>query len=188
MERDPIFYRRPSEDERKRNTQTLGRLAGRLVRKFHNSEIEDITAAETIDIETVLLLHKFQIAFIAGVTSPHCYVGKEYQMYQRSIGTIGPIFESLGLAERLQGSVLGWTPTKKLERIISARLRLQKFSSGDINKVNKAIIRAVLEVAHMSRFIAKVLSSQNVKKDRTGSWKLTPELQQLLISTSVKRH
>jgi hypothetical protein len=168
MERDSIFYRRPSEDERKSNTKTLRRLAGRLARKFDKNEIEDITAAETIDIETVLLLHRFQIAFIAGVTSPHCYVGKEYQTYQRSIGTIGPTFESLGLAESLQGSVLGWTPTKKLERIISAQLRLQKFSSGDINKVNKAMIRVVLEVARVSRFMVKVLSSQDVKKDRTG--------------------
>jgi hypothetical protein len=76
---------------------------------------------------------------------------------------------------------------EKLERIISARLRLQKFSSRDINKVNMAIIRVVLEVARVSRFIVKVLSAQEMEKDRTTSWKLTPKLQQLLISTSVKR-
>jgi hypothetical protein len=140
-----------------------------------------------IDVETVLLLHKCQMAFIAGVNGPHCYVGKDYEMYQRSIGRIGPIFEALGLAKPLKGSVLGWTPTKTLRRIISARLRHQKFNSKDINKVSKAIVRVILEVARVSRFIVKVLSTLDVKKDCIGGWKLTPELHQLLISTSVKR-
>jgi hypothetical protein len=187
MERESIFYRRPSVDGRKRIAKTLGRLAGRLARKFDKNEVEDVIAADTIDVETILLLHKFQTAFIAGVASPHCYIGKEYEGYQRSIRTIGPIFKSIGLAVSLPDSVLGWRPTKKLERIISARLCLQKFRSRDINKVNRAIIRVVLEVARVSRFIVTVLSAQEVEKDRTKSWKLTPKLQQLLISTSVKR-
>jgi hypothetical protein len=187
MERHSIFYPRLSEDERKRNTKILGRLAGDLARKFDKNDVQDVIAADTIDVETILLLHKFQTAYIAGVTSPSCYVGKEYETYRRSIGRIGPVFEALGLAKRLPGSVLGWTPTKKLGRIISARWRLQKFRSGDINKVNKVIIRTVLEVARVSRFIVKVLSAHDVKKDRIGRWKLSPELHQLLIATSVKR-
>jgi hypothetical protein len=187
MERYPIFRSRPSEDQRKRNAKTLGRLARRLASRWEENDLEDVPAEEMIDVETVLLLHKFQTAFIAGVTSPHCYVGKEYETYQRAIGRIGPIFEALGLAKPLEGSVLGWTPTKTLRRIISARLRHQKFDSRDINKVSKAIIRAVLEVARVSRFIVKVLSTLDVKKNRMGCWNLTPELHRLLISTSVKR-
>jgi hypothetical protein len=187
MERDPIFRLRPREDQRKRNAKILCRLAGRLARKWEKDDVEDVAAEDVIDVETALLLHKFQTAFIAGVTSPHCYVGEEYETCQRAIGRIGPIFEALGLAKPLEGSVLGWTPTKTLRRIISARLRHQKFSSKDINEVSKAIIRAVLEVARVSRFIVKVLSTLDVKKDRMGGWKLTPELHQLLISTSVKR-
>jgi hypothetical protein len=187
MERDPIFRLRPGEDQRKRNAKILGRVARRLARKWEEDDVEDVAAEDVIDVETVLLLHKFQTAFIAGVTSPHCYVGEEYETYQRAIGRIGPIFEALGLAKPLEGSVLGWTPTNTLRSIISARLRHQKFSSKDINEVSKAIIRAVLEVARVSRFIVKVLSTLGVKKDRMGGWKLTSELHQLLISTSVKR-
>jgi hypothetical protein len=187
MGRYPIFRLRPREDQRKTNAKILARLAERLARKWEKNDVEDVTAEDMIDVETVLLLHKFQTAFIAGVTSPHCYVGEEYETYQRAIGRIGPIFEALGLAKPLEGSVLGWTPTKTLRRIISARLRHQKFNSKDINKVSKAIIRAVLEVARVSRFIVKVLSTLDVKKDRIGCWKLTPELHQLLISTSVTR-
>jgi hypothetical protein len=49
----------------------------------------DVGAEDMIDVETVLLLHKCQMAFIAGVNGPHCYVGKDYEMYQRSIGRGG---------------------------------------------------------------------------------------------------
>ena len=126
MERQFEFYPRPNLDERKLNTKNLGRLARRLAIKWDKQDwdkqdIEDVTAEDMIDVETVLLLHRFQTAFIAGVASPHCYV-REHERYQQSIGKIGPIFEALRLAKPLQGSVLGWRPTKTLKRIISARL------------------------------------------------------------------
>lgn len=187
MERHSILLSRLSNEERKNNAIIVSRVAERLAKKWEKSNAEDLAAEGMIDVETVLLLLKFQAALIAGVTTPDCYVGDKYEARRRSIGRIGPVFEALGLAKPLRGSVLGWTPTKTLRRIISARLRHQKFSSADINKVSEAIIRAILEVARVSRFIVEVLSVFDVKKGREGSWKLTPELRRLLILTSVRR-
>jgi hypothetical protein len=67
MERHTMRCTRPSEDGRKTNAKTLGRLAGHLARKFEKNDVENVTADGMIDVETVLLLYKFQTAFIAGV-------------------------------------------------------------------------------------------------------------------------
>jgi hypothetical protein len=90
MELNPIFRLPASEEQRRRNTKIVGRMARRLARKWEKNDGEDVGAEDMIDVETVLLLHKFQTAFIAGVNGSHCYVGKEYETYQGSIGRIGP--------------------------------------------------------------------------------------------------